>query len=79
MIEFYSENNMVAFFKIYNGFEEIGLFSNAAEKKLIKSMDELNENIGTGFSNLINKISDLDNSLSYSLGSIENSIDSLDK
>jgi hypothetical protein len=79
MVLYYSVNNMVDFFKIYNGFEEMGLFSSAAEKQLITSISQLNQNIGKGFNSLINKISELENSLSYSLSSIESSLDSIER
>jgi hypothetical protein len=79
MVKYYSINNMVDFFKIYNGFEEMGLFSSAAERQLNKSIEELNQNIGKGFNSLISKISELENSLSYSLSSIEASLSSVDE
>lgn len=78
MVEFYTKGNMVDFFKIYNGFEEMGLFSSAAEKKLISSINDLNSNIENGFRNLINKISDLEYSISDSLYSIESSLSNVD-
>jgi hypothetical protein len=76
MLKYYSSSQMVSFFKIYNSFEEMGLFSSAAERQLNKAINDLNQNIGKGFNDLINRISELDDSLSYSLSSIEESVNS---
>lgn len=67
MISSYLDSDKVTFYTIYNVFEEMGIFTQEWERKLIESINQVNKNLNTA----ISEIQGMEYSISSSLDDIQ--------
>lgn len=70
MVKSFLEGDKIKFFLIYNKFEDLGVFTKEWERRLLSSIENINESLR----DVLDEISDLESSLSISLSDLESAI-----